>query len=235
MLQHIMKTASDAGNKQFEVLDRVAQNVANVNTTGYKVKRFEQYLRVDGQIDGADRVDHSQGSVMVTKRELDIAIKGQGFLPVTQPDGTIAFTRDGSFTKNSDGYLITQRGDLVGDGIQLPMNYEKLIITGTGEVQVRLAGKMEPQTVGQLKLVNFQNPEGLKSIGYNKLVATAESGPATVIPETKGIKQGCIERSNVNMFHQIEQILRLNAGVLSNMRVVKFTDDIYRQAVNLKQ
>ena len=234
MLDHIIQQAADAGNKQFEKLERVTTNVANMNTTGYKVKRFEQYLTVDGQIDGVERVDTSQGSIMVTRRELDIAIKGDGYIPVTQPDGTLAYTRDGSFSKNSEGFLMTNRGDLVGDGIKLPLNYEKLFITDTGEVQVKLAGKIEPETLGQIKLVTFANPEALKSIGYNKLLATAESGEATQI-ETKGIKQGCLERANVSMFHQIDQILRLNAGVLSNMKIVKFTDDVYRQAVNLRQ
>ncbi len=234
MLDHIIRQAADAGNKQFEKLERVTTNVANLNTTGYKVKRFEQYLSVDGQIDGVERVDTSQGSIMVTRRELDIAIQGDGYIPVTQPDGTIAYTRDGSFSKNSEGFLMTNRGDLVGDGIRLPLNYEKLFITDRGEVQVKLAGKIEPDTLGQIKLVTFANPEGLKSIGYNKLVATGESGEAAEI-ETKGIRQGSLERANVSMFHQIDHILRLNASVLSNMKIVKFTDDVYRQAVNLRQ
>lgn len=234
MLDHIIQQAAAAGNKQFESLDRITTNVANLNTTGYKVKRFEQYLSVDGQIDGVERVDTSQGSLMVTRRELDIAIKGEGYIPVTQPDGTIAYTRDGSFSKNSEGFLMTNRGDLVGDGIKLPLNYEKLIIADNGEVKVKLAGKIEPESLGRIKLVSFANPEALKSIGYNKLVVTSGSGAATEI-ETRGIKQGSLERANVSVFHQIDHILRLNASVLSNMKIVKFTDDVYRQAVNLRQ
>ncbi len=236
MLHHIMKFSADAANMQFDVLDRVTQNVANLNTNGYKIKRFDQYMRSDGVVSGVERFDYTQGSIMVTRRQLDVALKGEGFIPVTQPDGQIAFTRDGSFTRNSDGLIITNHGDIVGDGIQLPVNYKKIIITENGEVKVQLDNKLEPEQLGQIKLVNFANPEGLESIGQNKLVATEKSGEAVpMTDEMTQFKQGALERSNVNVFAQIDQVLRLNAGLLSNMKIVKFTDDVYRQATNLKQ
>jgi flagellar basal-body rod protein FlgG len=236
MFNEIMQVASYNSIKQTENLEQIATNVANINTTGFKTHRFEQYLRNDGVLDGTVRVDYSQGPMMITRRELDIAIKGDGFIPVTQPDGTVAYTRDGSFAKNSDGYLVTNRGDLVGNGIQLPVYYDKVLIQEDGTVQVRLPKELEPKTVGKIDLVTFKNPEGLKSIEGNKLVPTATSGKAEKLPEnTTQIKQGCLERGNVNQFHQIDQILRLNASVISNLRIVKFTDDLYRQSVNLKQ
>ncbi|MBK8190022.1 MAG: flagellar hook basal-body protein [Vampirovibrionales bacterium] len=235
MIQNIMTQAVDAANRQFETLDRVAQNVANINTTGYKIKRFEQYIRPGGEVAGVERQDYSQGSLMVSNRELDVAIDGPGFIPVTQPDGVTAFTRDGSFSKNRDGYLVTQYGDLVGEGIQLPVNYDKLQITASGEVKALLPGKLEPTLLGKIKVVNFANPEGLQSAGYNKLLPTEASGEPQPTGENVALKQGMVERANVNVLYQIDQVLRLNAGVLSNMRIAKFTDEIYRQSVNLKQ
>lgn len=234
MLDHIMKLAAANANKQFEVLSEVSKNVANINTTGYKNTRFEQYLTSDGLVDNGRRSDFSQGSILTTQRKLDVAIDGFGFLPVTQPDGTTAYTRDGSFAVNSEGYLVTNRGDMVGDGIQIPANYKDLLIQKDGTVQIKTSETGTPQTVGKLSLVRFINPEGLKSIGHNKLVATDTAGEPVVDTDSR-IKQGCIERSNVNVYMQIDQILRLNASLISNMRIIKFTDDLYRQAVNLKQ
>ncbi len=234
MLNHIMNLASENALKQFEVLDKVTVNIANVNTSAYKGVRFEQYLRPDGMLAGTNRTDYSKGSIMTTNRDLDIAIDGHGFLPVTQPDGTVAYTRDGSLALNSQGYLVTHRGDLVGDGIKVPTNYDKLLFQKDGTIQVRLKGEMVPQTLGKLTLSRFINPEGLKNIGHNKVVPTTESGEATTDTDSV-IKQGSLERANVNVYHQIDQVLRLNASVISNLRIVKFSDDLYRQAVNLKQ
>jgi flagellar basal-body rod protein FlgG len=188
----------------------------------------------DGRTEGTKRTDFSQGAISITQRDLDVAISGSGFIPVTQPDGTVAYTRDGSFAKNSQGFLVTQRGDMVGDGIKLPVNYEKLQILPNGAVQALLKGEQKPKELGKLSLVQFTNPEGLKSIGYNKLLATEASGQP-IKDETSTLKQGNLERANVSVFQQVDNILRLNAGVISNLRVVKFSDDIYRQAVNLKQ
>ncbi len=234
MLDYIMKLASTNANRQLEVLDHTTRNVANFNTTGYKNVRFEQFLTSDGRLDGATRTDFSPGPQMVTRRETDIAIDGFGYLPVTQPDGTVAYTRDGSLTLNSQGYLITQRGDIVGDGIQLPANYQKIKIYPDGKVEITTTKNEPAQVVGQISVVRFNNPEGLKSIGGNKLVATNNSGEPFADPDSK-IKQGVLERSNVNIYSQIDQILRLNAGMVSNLRIIKFADDLYRQSVNLKQ
>lgn len=236
MLQHIMKLASDNGTKQFAVLDQITNNIANLNTPGYKARRFDQYLMADGRLEGNVRVDGSQGGLVVTLRDLDVGVNGEGYFPVTQPDGQVAYTRDGSLAKNSEGFLVTQRGDLVGEGIQLPVNYEKLLIKPDGTVQVKEKGIETPKTVGKLELVGFANIEGLQAIGNNKLLPTDASGPPTKIADTStSFKQATLEKSNVNVFQQVDQVLRLNASVISNLRVIKFADDIYRQSVNLKQ
>ncbi len=242
MLQHILHQAADSALIQFNQLDKISNNVANVNTAGYKGQRFEQYLRVDGNIGGVTRTDTAQGAPLMTQRPLDVAIEGPGYLPVTQPDGTTAYTRDGSFTKNADGYLVTVRGDLVGSGIQLPPYYHKVFVHPNGNIKLQLNAGDELNTIGQLKLVAFTNPEGLESIGGNKLIPTTASGPPELLDlgeegslATGNFKQGYLERANISMYHQVDQILRLNASVISNLRVAKYTDDLFRQSVNLRQ
>ena len=116
MFDSIMRLAATNASRQLQSLADASVNFANINTTGYKNKRFEPYLTVDNRLDGVTRIDTSQGDHMLTQRSLDVAIDGPGYLPVTQPDGSVAYTRDGSLALNSQGYLVTQRGDLVGDG-----------------------------------------------------------------------------------------------------------------------
>lgn len=234
MLDQIMKTAAFNATKQFESLERVTQNIANLNTNGFKTVRFEQYINPHGQLDGVQREDYSKGAFMVTNRKLDIAIDGFGFIPVTQPDGTTAYTRDGSLALNSEGYLVTNRGDIVGSGIQIPANYQEVYFDKDGTVTVQTKAKADKVKVGKLDLVRFANPEGLQNIGYNKVIATQISGEPVVETDSL-IKQGNLERANVSVFAMVDQILRLNASVISNMRIIKFSDDIYRQAVNLRQ
>lgn len=234
MLHEIMALASQNGMTQFNVLNTVAQNIANLNTTGYKAQRFEQYLEVGGRVEGLNRTDTSIGQPLITRRELDVAIESEGYLPVTQPDGTVAYTRDGSMSKGPDGLLYTQRGDLVGSGIRLPQSYNQLFIQPNGQIEVETKAGEPHQVVGQLNLLTFANPEALKSIGGNKLVPTEQSGQPVLVGKVQ-FSQGKLERANVNVSNQVEQILRLNAGLISNFRVIKFTDDIFRQAVTLRQ
>lgn len=234
MLNHIMQLAADNANKQLGVLEKSTLNLANTSTTGYKNVRFEQYLLPDGRMEGAERVDTSQGQHKLTQREMDVAIDGFGYIPVTQPDGTTAYTRDGAFALNSDGFMVTHRGDMVGNGIKIPANYQKIFIETNGEVKVMTDLHGEAKTAGQIDLVRFANPEGLHSIGDNKLLATTKSGEAVIDNDSK-LKQGSLETANVNMYYEIDRVLRLNATMISNMRIVKFSDDIFRQAVNLRQ
>jgi flagellar basal-body rod protein FlgG len=234
MFDAIMRVAAANANKQTESLDRISTNVANYNTTGYKAKRFEQYLTSDSRMDGLSRVDTSRGDLMKTQRELDIAIDGAGYIPVTQPDGTVAYTRDGSFSLNSQGYIVTNRGDLVGEGIKVPADYKQFEFKQDGSVLVKTTSDPNFKPIGKISLVRFASPEKLTNIGYNKLQVSADSGAP--LPETDSqVKQGFLERSNVNIYGQIEQVLRLNASLISNIRIIKFADDLYRQSVNLRQ
>lgn len=234
MLDAIMRLAAANASKQFQSLESVSNNVANINTTGYKAKRFEQYLTSDDRLEGIVRVDASQGQAMVTKRELDISVDGPGYIPVTQPDGTVVYTRDGGFSLSSKGLIVNNWGDVVADGIKVPINYDRIQIKKDGSVLVQVAGSQKFDPIGKINLIQFPNPEGLKSIGYNKLIPTEASGEP-ISDTTSLIEQGTLERANVSVYSQIDQVLRLNASLISNMRIIKFSDELYRQSVNLKQ
>jgi flagellar basal-body rod protein FlgG len=235
MFDAIMRLASANANKQMEALSDVSVNVANMNTTGYKSKRFEQYITLDNRLDGIHKVDTVAGDRILTHREMDVFIDGPGYIPVTQPDGAVAYTRDGGFTLNSQGYLVTHRGDLVGDGIRLPSDYKKLHILDNGEVQVKTASQSERyETIGKIKLVRFRNAEELKSVGGNKLLPTEESGEPVIDTQSQ-LRQNSLERANVDVHEQVETVLKLNASYISNLRIIKFADDLYRQAVQLRQ
>ncbi|MEB3244567.1 MAG: flagellar hook basal-body protein [Vampirovibrionales bacterium] len=239
MIQSIIEQASHNAKTQFNVLDHIAGNIGNMSTNGYKAKRFEQYLGPSGVLMGVTRIDTTQGALMQTNRALDIAIEGRGYLPVTQADGQTAYTRDGRLAINAQGYLVTAYGDVVGEGIQIPTDYERLYIQKDGTVEVLKKAASTREKIGQIRLVTFENPEGLEKAANNKLVPTADSGAAKIAAANDTaageIHQQKLEQSNVQPFDQIGQTLRLNASVISNLRIIKFSDDIYRQAVNLKQ
>lgn len=234
MLDIIMKVAAANANKQFSALEPIVLNIANINTMGYKAKRFDQYLTSDDRLEGVTRVDASQGDRLMTRRELDIAVEGAGYIPVTQPDGRVAYTRDGSFTMDSKGYLVTPKGDLVGNGIQIPSDYHKIAIKENGQILVQTSKRGPFNPIGKLSLVRFANPEGLTNLGNNKLQPSAKSGEPQA-DDTSQIYQGMLERANINVYGQIEQTLRLNAAAISNMRIIKFADDLYRQSISLRQ
>jgi flagellar basal-body rod protein FlgG len=234
-LQGIISRSVDNANKQFETLGYVTSNVANYNTIGYKTQRFENYLMENGRLEGTMRTDYSNGVFYPTKRPLDLAIDGAGFFPVTQKNGLVAYTRDGAFAVNSQGYLVTNDGCIVGDGIKIPPQYNKLKIKPDGTVQVITERDVEPEILGKVPLVTFSNPEGLKSIEGNKLITTSESGNPTLVKDHQKIKQGNLERSNVNLFASVDEVLRINASLVSSVRLIKIVDEFYRQSINLRQ
>lgn len=235
MFDSIMRLSASNANTQTQALANVSINIANMNTVGYKNKRFEYYLTMDNRLVGQEVTDTAQGNRMLTNRPLDICVEGPGYIPVTQPDGMTAYTRDGSFEVNSQGYIVSKRGDMVGDGIKLPADYKSLHIDEDGKVSVKTSKSgLGYDTIGKIKLVNFRNPAALKDIGYNKLVATNESGEPLKDQESQ-IRQHSLERSNTEIHEEVERVLRLNASIISNYRIIKFSDDLYRQSVNLRQ
>jgi flagellar basal-body rod protein FlgG len=222
-------------NAMFESFGYISSNVANLNTNGFKAQRFETFLNVDGSLEGKLRTDYSKGSLVRTTADLDVGIDGAGFIPVTNKNGETAYTRDGSFAVNAEGYMVTSDGWLVADGIKIPVNYHKLKIQPDGTVTVLKSNDTTFEKIGKIPLVSFNNPEGLKKVEGNKVAPTNESGQATLIAEHLSIKQGMLEKSNVDIFSYVNESLKLNGSLIASTRLVRVVDEIYRQSINLRQ
>ena len=220
---------------QFEKMGYISSNVSNYNTNGYKAVRFEQMLSESGYLSGIERTDFTQGAIQRTARDFDLAIEGSGFIPVTSPTGDVTYTREGSFMVNQDGFLITNDGYLVGDGIQIPVNYDNFAIRSNGEVEVFSNDGMERETLGVIPLVNFQNPEGLKKSDNNKYYLTAESGEPVLIKNHERFKQGSLEVTNIDILGEVNSILRLNASMLASFKVMETINDMYAKTLQLNQ
>lgn len=234
-LQGLIRRGINNTNVQFERLGYISNNIGNLNTTAYKNVRFEQTLDENGYLDGSVRYDYGTGSNMRTERLLDVGLKGPGFIPVTSPNGDVKYTRDGSFKVNKEGYLVTNDDFIVGDGIKIPANYENLRIKPDGKVVLFSEGKDSDQILGKIPVVQFQNPEGLKTDEYNKVIATDNSGPPLLIKEHSYIAQGTLERSNSNYINNVNEVLRLNASMIASTRLIKVVDEMYQKSINLQQ
>lgn len=234
-VQGIIRKSLNNTTTQFDKLGYIANNFANYSTNGYKSVRFEQILQEDGYLKGAVRTDYQVGTVQFTSNPYDIAIQGQGFIPVTSPSGEVAYTRDGSFKRGKDGYLMTNDGWLVGEGIKIPTNCYKFAIKPNGDFASYDSGGTSEKILGKIPLVQFSNPEGLKQGDGNKMLATQESGEAVLLKEHNYIAQGSLERSNVNIYGSVSDMLRLNASMIASMRMAKVVDDMYNKAINIRQ
>ncbi|MBP7212078.1 flagellar hook-basal body complex protein [bacterium] len=234
-LKAVIAEGMNNATTQFDRMGYIADNISNYNTNGYKSVRFEQMLHEDGYLTGAIRTDYKNGSLVVTKNELDVGINGAGFIPVTSADGKVAYTRDGAFKVRKDGYLATNDDWIVGGGIQIPANYYKLQIKQNGDVNVMDREGDEPRKIGKIPLVNFQNPEGLMETDNNKLSPTSDAGKATLIKDHQSICQYQIEHSNTNIFNSVSEMLRINASMLASIRMMKTVDDMYNKGINIRQ
>lgn len=234
-LQGIINKGIINSELQFEKMAYISTNVSNYNTNGYKGVRFEQMVSENGYLSGVARTDFRPGAIQRTDRELDIALDGYGFIPVTSKSGSVAYTREGSFGVDKDGYIITNSGDLVGDGIQLPTNYDNLRITAEGDVETYSNDGTKIEYFGTIPIVNFTNPEGLKKGDDNKYYITEESGEPVLIKNHHRIKQGNVEVTNIDMMNEVNEIMRLNASMLASFKVMKTVNDMYSQAIQLNQ
>ena len=245
------KTGLDAEQTQMSI---TANNLANVNTTGFKSSRavFDDLLYQNLTQVGADtsqttqsptglnvgtgvRVvatekNFTQGSINNTGNALDVAIQGQGFFQVLQPDGQIAYTRDGSFNLNAQGQLVTSSGYPVQPAITIPAGAQSVTIGADGTVSVQLANQSTPSTVGTLQLANFINPAGLQDLGGNLSVETASSGPPTVgTPGLSGLGtliQGSVEGSNVDVVEELVNMIQTQEAYEMDSRAVQTTDQM---------
>ena len=234
-LQGIIRRSTSNALNQWERLGYVANNFSNMNTKGYKNVRFEQLLSEDGYLTGAVRTDYHQGSLQVTSNPFDLAIDGQGYIPVFSETGKVAYTRDGAFKQGKDGYLVTSDGWIVGNGIQIPSNAYRFEIKPNGEVFSYEKGESKGKKLGTIPLVVFANPEGLDLCDNNKLQPTEESGEPVHIKKHERFCQNQLENSNVSVFGSVTDMLRLNASMLASTKMMKVVDDMYNKSINIRE
>jgi flagellar basal-body rod protein FlgG len=245
------KTGLDAQQTQMTV---TANNLANVSTTGFKKSRavFDDLLYQNLSQVGANtsqstqaptglnvgtgvRVvatekNYTQGSVNNTGNSLDMAIQGLGFFQVLQPNGQLAYTRDGSFQVNAQGQLVTAAGYQVQPAITIPTGAQSISVGSDGTISVQLAGQTAPTTVGTLQLANFINPAGLQDIGGNLAVESAASG--TAVTANAGLNgmgtilQGSVEASNVNVVEELVNMIETQQAYEMNSRAIETTDQM---------
>lgn len=254
----IAKTGLDAQQTQ---LDVISNNLANVGTTGFKRSRavfqdlMYQNLSQAGsqtsdqttmpsglQVGGGVRVVtteriHTQGTPTQTSNPTDVAINGNGFFQVLMPDGTLAYTRDGSFQTNQNGQLVTASGYPVQPAITLPANSTSLTIASTGAVTVTQANSTANVQVGTLQLATFLNPTGLQSSGSNLYAETDSSGaPTQSAPGQSGtgtLSQGYVEASNVNVVEELVNMIQTQRSYEINSKAVTTSDQMLQKLTSL--
>ena len=234
-MQAIFRQGANNSMVQWEKLGYISNNFANYNTIGDKTDTFEQILREDGYLDGAIRKNVAQGSIRVSKNPFDVAIDGNGYIPVVSEEGEVQYTRDGSFKRGINGYLVTVDDWMVGDGIKIPANSYKFEIRPNGDVMnYDMAGSL-PEKIGTIPIVQFDAPENLEQGHNNKLVPTDDSGAPKIVKNTESIRQYAVEASNVNIYDGVNEMMRINTSVMATTRLMKIADDMYNKSINLNQ
>lgn len=250
----IAKTGLDAQQMKMDV---ISNNLANVSTNGFKRSNamFEDLLYQTLRQPGAQSSQqstlptglqigtgvrpvatsrvHAQGNLTKTENSLDVAINGNGFFQVAQPDGTTAYTRDGAFHVDANGQLVTSNGLAVSPAITIPANTLSITIGQDGTVSVVQQGSANPVQVGSLQLASFVNPAGLETIGGNLYVETAASGtPAVNTAGTNGlgsISQGYLETSNVNVVEELVNMIQTQRAYELNSKAVQTSDQMLQR------
>ena len=233
-MQAVIRKNINNTTMQLERLGHISNNMANYSTVAYKSNQFEQLIRDDGCIDGAIRTNVAKGSIRVTANPYDIAIDGEGYIPVVSEDGEIQYTRDGSFKKGLGGYLVTSDDWMVGDGIKIPANSYKFEIRPNGDVyNYDKAGSL-PEKIGTIPIVQFDCPEALEQGHNNKMVIT-ESGNPVIVKADQNIRQHALEVSNTNLYDEINNMMRMNTSVIASMNLMKIADQMYSRAITLRE
>lgn len=241
----------------------ISNNIANMNTTGFKRHRaefqdllYQNLRRVGSASSDAGTIVPTgvqlglgvksaavyrmsgQGNIIQTENPLDLAINGRGFLMVELPSGETAYTRAGSLQLSPDGDIVTADGYIVQPGITVPADAVSISVNESGEVYVDLDGQVAPVLVGQLELANFANEAGLDAIGNNLLLETAASGNASVAtPGSAGfgrIQQGMLESSNVNVVSEITTLITAQRAYEMNSKVIESSDEMMRTVSQMR-
>ena len=247
--------AATGMNAQQTNVEVIANNIANINTTGFKRARAEftdllyQVERQQGVPsrggqgvvpEGAQlglgtrlaaiRSLHIQGTLNQTGNKLDMALNGEGFFQVTGPAGDTLYTRDGAFNTNDKGQLVTLDGFLVDPQITIPPNTTEVTVNKTGEVFATVGGQATPQSVGQLTLATFANNAGLAAQGGNLFRESAASGPPTAgVPGDPGyatVQQGYLEDSNVDPVKEISELISAQRAYEMNSKIMTAADEM---------
>lgn len=254
----ISKTGMDAQQSQ---LDVISNNLANVNTTGFKRSRavFEDLLYQNVREPGAQSSQqttlpsgmqigtgarivaterlYTQGNLQQTGNSTDVAINGNGFFQVQMPDGTLAYTRDGSFQVNAQGQLVTSSGYPVQPAVTIPQNATSLTIGKDGVVTVTTPGAVNNTQVGTFQLANFINPAGLRSMGENLYAETEASGTANLAnPGSNGVgalSQNYVETSNVNVVEEMVNMIQTQRAYEINSKSVQTSDQMLEKLSQL--
>ena len=249
---YIAKTGMDAQQTQMDV---ISNNLANISTTGFKGSRavfqdlIYQTLRQPGaqssqqtQIPSGTQIGtgvhlvaterlQTQGNLTQTNNQFDLAVQGAGFFQVLMPDGTTSYTRDGSFTQNSQGQLVTSSGYPLQPAITIPANATNVTIGNDGTVTTTV-GSTQP-TAGNIQLATFINPTGLQSQGQNLYQETASSGTPTVgTPGTNGagtLNQGYVESSNVNVVAELVNMIQAQRSYEINSKSITASDQMLQK------
>ncbi|MCZ8072511.1 MAG: flagellar basal body rod protein FlgG [Burkholderiales bacterium PBB2] len=254
----IAKTGMEAQQTQ---LDTISNNLANVATNGFKRSHavFEDLIYQNLRQSGANTTEqtqlptglqvglgvrpvasariYSQGNLQQTTNNLDLAIKGNGFFQVQMPDGTTAYTRDGSFQLDSAGQIVTNNGYTVLPGITVPANALSVSVGNDGTVSITVPGTPAPQTLGQIQLANFVNPAGLDPKGQNLFSETASSGtPNAGAPNANGLgslQQGYVETSNVNVVEELVSMIQTQRAYELNSKAVQTSDQMLQKLAQI--
>lgn len=244
-------------------IDTISNNLANVNTTGFKKNRsdFEdliyQTVRQAGSATGPDTQLptglqigcgvrqvattklYTMGNLQQTGNPLDMAIEGDGFFQITMNDGTIAYTRDGAFKKDSQGRIVNSEGYPLEPQITIPDNATEISISSDGRISAKISGQTSPQELGQLQIARFVNPAGLESLGHNLLRETAASGtPAITNPGVDGagnIIGQVIEMSNVQVVEEMVNMIVAQRAYEMNSKAIQTSDEMLGLAAGLKR
>ncbi len=256
-------TAASGMNAQQANIDNVANNLANVNTVGFKKSRidFEDLVYQQIKAPGAATSQEAQaaiglesglgtravatvrnfgaGNLRSTSGPFDLAIEGNGFFQIALPGGETGYTRAGSLHVNGEGAVVTADGYAVQPELTIPANATSVTISKDGIVSVAVPGQSAPQQIGTIELAMFQNPAGLEARGGNVYAATSASGdPTTGVPGTDGmgtVAQGFLEESNVSVVEEMVQMILGQRAYEANSRVIRAADEMLQQVNNLSR
>jgi flagellar basal-body rod protein FlgG len=263
MIRALYSAASGMTAQQLNV-DNIANNLANANTAGYKMRRaqFEDLIYQNmiqpgaaagqqttvpaglqlglGTRAASNEIIFSQGAFAQTNNPLDLVIQGKGFFQIRQASGELAYTRSGSFQLDRNGSVVDANGNALEPQITIPATAQNITVAQDGTVSFTLPNQTAAQKAGQIMLANFQNPAGLNAIGNTLYTPTEASGDAQVGPPggsdgLGSLMQGYTEQSNVDVVEEFVNLIQSQRAYEANSRVVKAADEMYQQVNQVTQ